>query len=138
MKRLRPWRAALPLAVLPLLLTPAASADTWPTFRGPEARGVSDCQNLPTTWDVAAGTNVRWKADVPGAGHSSPVVWNDRIFVTSAVTARMPTIVLGDAGSSDPVGDKGVHSWRLFCLSAKDGRVLWEKEAFSGAPRAKR
>ena len=84
------------------------------------------------------GKNVRWKAAIPGLGHSSPVVSKDRVFVTSAVTAEAAKLTLGDAGGIDLADDRAPHSWRLFCLSARDGKVLWEKEVTSGLPRAKR
>ena len=76
--------------------TTFARGQDWPSFRGPAATGVADGQNLPGDWDVKAGKNVRWKADVPGVGHSSPIVWGDRVFVTTAVPAEDPTLVLGD------------------------------------------
>ena len=57
----------------------------WPQFRGPYATGVADGQDPPITWDVKEGTNVRWKTPIPGLGHSCPVVWGDRVFLTTAV-----------------------------------------------------
>jgi outer membrane protein assembly factor BamB len=117
----------------------SAHAAEWPSFRGPGASGVADDQGLPVEWNVRTGKNVRWKAAVPGLGHSSPVVWGDRVFVTTAVgaTSEAP-LVLGDEGGIGHAADPGTLSWRLYCLSADDGRVLWHTEAFSGAPRAKR
>ncbi len=115
-----------------------SSAQDWPSFRGPAARGVADGQNLPGDWDVKAGRNVRWKADVPGVGHSSPIVWGDRVFVTTAVPAEDPTLVLGDKGGIDLASDKPPISWRLLCFDAKDGKRLWEREAYAGEPRAAR
>ncbi len=129
--------------LLSLVLVAAAAgsapASDWPSFRGPGARGVADGEGLPVEWNVRSGKNVRWKAAVPGLGHSSPVVWGDRLFVTTAVgaTSEAP-LVLGDEGGIGHATDAGTLSWRLYCLSADDGRVLWHAEAFSGAPRAKR
>ena len=62
-----------------------AAALNWPQFRGPDATGVADGQHPPITWDVKAGTNVQWKTPIPGLGHSCPVVWGDRVFLTTAV-----------------------------------------------------
>lgn len=116
-----------------------AHAGEWPSFRGPGASGVADGQGLPVDWEVRTGRNVRFKAKVPGLGHSSPVVWGDRIFVTTAVGASAEApLVLGDEGGIGLAPDGGTLSWRLYCLSADDGRVLWNTEAFSGRPRAKR
>ena len=127
-----------------LMMTLAASAASlvrgqdWPSFRGPGAAGVADGQNLPGDWDVKAGRNVRWKADVPGVGHSSPIVWGDRVFVTTAVPPEDPKLVLGDKGGIDLAADKPPISWRLLCFDAKDGKKLWEREAYAGEPRAAR
>ena len=65
--------------------SPAATGD-WPQFRGPAASGVGDGLHPPTTWDVPGSRNVRWKTPIPGLGHSSPIVWGDRVFVTTAVS----------------------------------------------------
>jgi outer membrane protein assembly factor BamB len=119
------------------LAAPAAAAD-WPSFRGPRATGVADGADLPVTWDVKTGANVRWKAAVPGLGHSSPIVWGDRIFLTSAVTREPPRVVLGDEGGIRLDDDAQPQSWRLFCLSTRDGRLLWEREVDAGPARAKR
>ena len=96
----------------------AAFGQEWPSFRGPGARGVADGQDLPADWDVKTGRNVRWKTAVPGVGHSSPVVWGDRIFLTTAVPAEPGTLVLGDKGGISLAADKPPISWRLLCLDA--------------------
>lgn len=134
---MRVLAASLALAAV-LSLPDRCFAQEWPSFRGPAATGVADGQNLPSDWDVKAGRNVRWMAEVPGVGHSSPIVWGDRVFVTTAVMAEAPTLVLGDKGSTDPVTDKPPISWRLVCFDARDGKELWERVAFAGAPRAAR
>ena len=113
-------------------------AQTWPSFRGPFARGVADQQDLPTDWDVRTGRNIRWKAEVPGQGHSSPVVWGDRLFVTSVPRENPPSLRLGDSGGIDMADDKVSHTFWVSCLDAKDGKVLWSKAAHSGVPRAAR
>jgi outer membrane protein assembly factor BamB len=69
-----------------LVLTAAASEPNWPQFRGPSADGLGE-GSPPTEWNVDSGKNIRWRTEIPGLGHSSPVVWGDRIFVTSAVPA---------------------------------------------------
>lgn len=128
------------LAVLTLLSSFAvgATAQDWPSFRGPAATGVADGQGLPAEWDVKSGRNVRWKAAVPGVGHSSPVVSGERVFLTTAVPAEAPTLVLGDEGGIDLASDKPPISWRLLCLDARDGRTLWQREVAAGEPRAAR
>src|SRR5438093_1556907 len=54
----------------------------WPQWRGPSGQGLVEGKQYPDTW--SATENVRWKVSVPGSGHSSPIVWKDRIFVTTA------------------------------------------------------
>jgi outer membrane protein assembly factor BamB len=114
------------------------ASGSWPSFRGPFARGVADNQNLPVEWDVRSGRNIRWKAAVPGQGHSSPVVWGDRVYVTSVVRENAPKIALGDTGGISLADDNASHVWRVSCLSATDGKLLWSKDAHSGLPHASR
>ena len=59
---------------LPSLPGAAASTGSWPSFRGPEASGIADGQNLPDTWNVQSGSNVLWRTSIPGLSHSSPIV----------------------------------------------------------------
>jgi outer membrane protein assembly factor BamB len=80
--------------------SPQLADDIWPSFRGRFARGVADDAATPTTWDVAKGKGVRWRARIPGLAHSSPVVWQDRIFVTTAVKLRRAAA--GDAPAQEP------------------------------------
>src|SRR5437867_203010 len=65
-----------------------STAGAWPSFRGSEASGVADGQNLPDTWKVQTGQNILWRTPIPGLAHSSPIVWGDRLFVTSAVSSN--------------------------------------------------
>ena len=139
-RRRRPALRRAPLPC-PRPRTPSS----WPSFRGPDASGVEAAGQPPLTWDVAAGTNVAWKTPIPGLGHSSPVVWGDRIFVTSAVPLPGPggdagvdadsTVTLKEVGS---IPNHARHAWRLYCLDRATGRVLWERTAHEGMPKAKR
>ena len=74
-------------AVVCSLLAPV-QAENWPCFRGPSRQGVTEAKNLPLKWTETEG--VKWKTEVPGEGHSSPVVWGDRIFLTTAVAYGEP------------------------------------------------
>lgn len=124
--------------VAALLMVPGAWAQNWPQFRGEFARGVADGQDLPTTWNVESGENIRWVTDIPGMGHSSPIIWNDRIFLTTAVSEEVPDLVLGDEGGIALVNHDAEHSWRLYCLTKESGEILWSREAFRRMPSAKR
>ncbi|MFN3649532.1 MAG: PQQ-binding-like beta-propeller repeat protein [Armatimonadota bacterium] len=117
----------------------APAAAHWPSFRGPNASGVSPVRGLPLKWDAAAGTGVRWKTPIRGLGHSSPVVWGDRVYVTSAVSGKEnPELKVGLYGDIRPVEDDTVHRWLVFCLDRKSGKVLWERTAHEGVPKVKR
>jgi outer membrane protein assembly factor BamB len=114
-----------------------ASARPWPSFRGLEASGVADGQHPPIHWNVQTGSNVRWKTPIPGLAHSSPVVWGQRLFVTTAVSSDpKPEFKAGNLGGSGASAkDVSRHSWRVYCLDKSDGKILWEKVAIEGVPR---
>lgn len=115
-----------------------AQAQNWPSFRGPQASGVADGQTLPANWDAEKSTNIRWKTPIPGLAHSSPIVWGNRIFVTTAVSeAERLTYVPKDRGIG-LAQDNAKHSWRIYSLDKNSGRILWERIAHEGVPRAKR
>src|SRR5215510_14597594 len=81
----RPVRTALAILLLVTAAVPAPDT-TWPQFRGHAGRAVSAVDSLPTKWSTTI--NVAWKADVPGRGWSSPIVWGDQVFVTSAISTK--------------------------------------------------
>ena len=133
MKRIlfRPCR----LAALLVVLASAAQAQTnWPQFRGIDSRGVGHSDKLPDKW--SATENVAWKAEIPGSGWSSPIVWGDRVFLTTVVntgTTDKPTkgLYFGGNRSTPPETD---HQWKVFCLDLKTGKTLWEKQVHEGKP----
>ena len=111
----------------------------WPQFRGPHACGIASGQDLPLDWDVETGENIRWKTAIPGLGHSSPVVWDNKVFVTTAVgEGKEPTLKVGRYGESPDNPEDFVHHYRLYCLDAETGKVLWEQTAYSGKPKVSR
>jgi outer membrane protein assembly factor BamB len=112
----------------------------WPQFRGPRATGVADGQHPPTTWDVKSGTNVRWKTPIPGLGHSCPIVWGDRVFVTTAISSGDPDpkIRTGNYGDVASVNDVSKHTFQVLCLDRESGKILWTKTAYEGVPKIKR
>jgi outer membrane protein assembly factor BamB len=117
----------------------AAGLD-WPQFRGPHATGVADGQHPPTTWDVKTGTNVRWMTPIPGLGHSCPIVWGDRVFVTTAVSSGEPDpkVRTGNYGDVASVNDVSNHTWQVLCLDRRTGKVLWTRTTYEGMPKIKR
>jgi len=118
----------------------AASAERhWPSFRGPAASGVADGQNLPASWDAASGESLKWKVRIPGLAHSSPVIWGQRIFVTTAVSGRgEATFKPGLYGSGDASDDTSEHQWKVLALDKRSGEILWDRTAHTGVPRDKR
>jgi outer membrane protein assembly factor BamB len=111
----------------------------WPSFRGPDGTGVADGQQPPITWDVKSGKNVRWKTPIPGLGHSCPIVWGNRVFVTTAISsAPNQKIRIGNYGDVESVNDKTKHAWKIFCLDRDSGKILWDRTAYVGVPKIKR
>ena len=116
-----------------------AGAGDWPSFRGREASGVSDKQNLPDTWNPATGENILWRTPIPGLAHSSPIVWGDTIFVTSAISGRgNATFKPGLYGDGDASDDRSSHRWMLYAIDKRTGKIRWERIAAQGEPRNKR
>lgn len=122
-----------------LLCAVTTHAQNWPSFRGSQSAGVSS-EMLPTEWNLEKGTNVAWKTAVPGLGHSSPIAWGNRIYVTTALYLDGETVL--DAknadGSAFHASDLGRHEWRLYALDRKNGKVAWMTTVHTGTPPAKR
>jgi outer membrane protein assembly factor BamB len=90
-------------------------------------------------WDATKNTNVVWKTEIPGLSVSSPVVWGDRVFVTTAIsTDAKQSLRTGLFGDTDPVIDNSTHQWKVLALDKKTGKVLWEQTAHQGTPKTKR
>ena len=134
-------KAASMLAlILGLFSAVVRSGDNWPQFRGPGGDGIGS-GHPPTTWDVETGQNVAWKTPIPGLGHSAPIVWGNRVFVTTAVNAEVeaPAVKTGWlAGSGDPARDEGEWTWQVLCIELETGEILWTKDCCVGKPMIKR
>jgi outer membrane protein assembly factor BamB len=118
-----------PLAVLVLVawctlsaLAEDTASENWPGWRGPRGDGSSLEQDVATEWDGPSGKNIAWKSTIPGGGHSSPIVWNEKIFLA--------TFVEGDDAGQQP--DR-----LLLCLDRKTGKELWRKTVID-APKEKK
>ena len=124
--------------VLALLTLVTVQAENWPQWRGAANSGVSTEKNLPTEW--SATQNVAWKTPLPGRGHSSPVVWGDRIFLTTAIEgpavagAKPPLHKIEGQVFRHPDSVGLEHTWTLnvLALDAKSGKVLWQRTAYEG------
>jgi outer membrane protein assembly factor BamB len=123
----------------PALPAARPAAGSWPSFRGPGASGVADGQDLPATWDARTNEGILWRTPIPGLAHSSPVVWGDRVFVTSAISSRAnATFKPGLYGDGDASDDRSRHRWMLYAIDKRTGKVVWERVAAEGEPRNKR
>ncbi|MEK7678018.1 MAG: PQQ-binding-like beta-propeller repeat protein [Verrucomicrobiota bacterium] len=111
----------------------------WPSFRGPQASGRAEGFTTPETWDVEKGQNLKWKTAIPGLGHSSPVIWGNQLFVTTAVKESAEAeLKVGLYGDINPVNEATKHSWILLCLNKTNGHVLWQQTAHEGMPTFQR
>lgn len=115
----------------------------WPGFRGVGARGVAEGFVLPTQWDIESGNakagGVLWKVNVPGLGHSSPVIWGNKLFVATAVAAKgKAPLMVGRGGQPTAADDNGTQTWSVICYDKKTGDELWQRVAKRGEPRATR
>jgi outer membrane protein assembly factor BamB len=120
-------------------LTPQSTPAIWPSFRGLHAAGIAVNQRLPEKWDGTAGTNVRWSVAIPGLAHSSPIVWGDRLFVTTAISSRPgATFKPGLYGEGTASDDRSRHRWVVLALDRRTGKTLWERTAYEGVPKEKR
>lgn len=132
-------RRVLVACVIVLAASMAARAQNWPAFRGANASGVADGKPAPVSWDVAKGENVLWKTPIPGVAVSSPIVWGNRLFVSTAVSGDpKQTLRSGAYGDVEPISDSSKHSWRLYALDRATGKVVWERIAHEGIPKTKR
>lgn len=138
-------------------VTSGRAPNDWPQFRGAGASGVADAANLPVTFSPTE--NVRWVAEIPGRGWSSPIVWGDRVFVTAAINSgdfKAPStgifgndyaaeltsqglppdevnrrVVARDIELSDEATEV---RYMVYALDARSGNVLWQQEAHKGKP----
>lgn len=112
---------------------------SWPSFRGPQASGIAEQQNLPDRWNAKTGENILWRTPIPGLAHSSPIVWGNRIFVTSAVSSEPnASFRPGLYGDGDASKDRSRHRWMIYAVDKRTGKILWERVAHQGEPLEKR
>jgi len=123
--------------------TPAAGVDDcWPTWRGPAANGTAAQGNPPVTWSESE--NIKWRVEIPGEGHSSPVIWGNKIFLQTAIdtgqvksTATQPappSAAPNGRKSLSTAAPKTVHQFDLVCVERTTGKILWQKTATEAVP----
>lgn len=147
------WVGSLALAAT--VVAAPAPDQNWPQWRGPLQNGVAPNANPPATWSESS--NVKWKVKIPGGGHATPIIWEDRIFIQTAVpTGKKVEAKPGETGSEparknegrpgDPGGKKGrggfgggarpteVHQFAVLCLERQTSKVLWQRTAREEVP----
>jgi len=111
----------------------------WPSFRGPMACGYLENSKTPAVWNIDDPKDVKWKTPIPGLGHSSPVIWDNYLFVTTATTnMNNQSLKLGLYGDIDEADDSRIHEFKVYCLDKNNGKILWERVAHKGIPKSKR
>ena len=121
------------------LMPQACAGQSWPSFRGPLASGVAEGHSVPLKWDAERSENIRWKTYIPGLGHSSPVVWGNRIFITTAIQDKgQSSLKVGMYGDVRSAKEENVFSWHILCIDREDGKILWNRRSYMGKPKVKR
>lgn len=133
------WNMRLLAWIVAAASIAAAAEDNWPGFRGPGAAGAAGNPNLPVTWNVETGENIAWKTAIPGLGLSSPVVWGDLVFLTTAVSSN-PAMVFESKlkGERDDRQDAAEQEFRVLAIDKRTGRIVWNVVAAKSKPRVLR
>ena len=111
----------------------------WPQFRGISATGIAEGFSVPATWNAANNTNIVWKTPIPGLGLSSPIVWGDLVFISTAISGKKDSSLrVGYYGDIQSVNDDTEHEWRVYALDKKTGAIKWQATPYKGVPKIKR
>lgn len=113
---------------------PACAAEAWPQFRGPQSLGIADGAGFPEHWST--NEHVGWKAEIPGRGWSSPIVWRDQVFLTTVVSdgemeAPKKGLYFGGERKEVPAA---THHWLVLSVDQATGRERWRREVHTGRP----
>jgi outer membrane protein assembly factor BamB len=95
--------------------------------------------STPASWNTEKSENILWKTAIPGLGHSSPIIWGDRLFVTTAVNqSKAAPLKVGLYGDPASAEDNDAQQWKVFCLNKRTGKILWQTTAHQGEPKVRR
>lgn len=118
-----------------LCTTLLAGANNWPSFRGIDGNGIGS-GNPPTEWNIKSGKNIRWKKPIPGLALSSPIIWGEKLFLTTAVgTSPDPEFKHDPSWGYRILREKDEWQFKVLCLDKRNGKTLWEKTGFTGIPK---
>ncbi len=119
----------------------ANDGSDWPCFRGMLSRGVAAGHRTAEVWDATDPSDeaILWSVDIPGLGHSSPVIYGDRLFITTAVATTVDVpLQVGQDGNTEAADDNGRQQWLVLCYEKSTGAELWRVVAHEGAPKTTR
>jgi outer membrane protein assembly factor BamB len=127
------------LAALPGVTGVYKPEQNWPQFRGPGGQGIAEGFPTRANWnvDAAAGKldGLLWRVEVPGLGHSSPIIWEDRIYLaTAAPKSGKPSLRIGYYGDVKPAKDDEEQRWLIQCFDKKSGKQKWEQTIRAAKP----
>ncbi|MEE4114787.1 MAG: PQQ-binding-like beta-propeller repeat protein [Marinilabiliaceae bacterium] len=138
-------KAILGLSLISIVALFSASAQDpvpekqWSSYRGHKSQGYLDNVNLPLNWDIDSGHNLLWEKEIPGLALSSPVIWGDRLFITTAISEKDTSGLRTNlSGSVEPVEDSSEHTWKVYCINKHSGDIIWEDSPVEGVPKIKR
>ncbi len=127
------------LLIFCLLFNFSLQAQNWPQFRGERAKGYLEKANHMVEWDLSKNQGIKWSTAIPGLGHSCPVIWGDKLFVTTAISASgKDDLKVGLYGDIDEDPDESVHQFMVYCLNKNTGELIWKQLAHKGVPITKR
>ena len=108
----------------------------WPSYRGYYASGYLDDAQLPDSFNIASSYKVKWNVEVPGMGLSCPVIWDNRVFISTAVSEQdNEGYTTGIYGDIAPVDDSSEHVWKVLCFEKNSGKLILEQYAKQANPK---
>ncbi len=134
---------ALPAVALASRVPAVNSEQNWPGFRGNGAQGIADGYPTRAAWnaDPSAGkvSGVLWRSEIPGLGHSSPIIWGDRIYLGTAVRlSGKASLRIGYYGDVKAAQDNDEQKWMILCFDKKTGKKRWERIVRTSKPATER
>ena len=115
-----------------------AAMTNWPQFRGTDSSGVSDVP-APVVWNLSTGENILWQTPVPGLGHSCPIVWRDKVYLTTAVKeGAKEELKVGLYGDIDSYAEHEMQRWHLMSIDKASGKVVFDKVELEAIPKSQR
>src|ERR1041384_7229866 len=125
------------------LASASKSEQNWPGFRGPGSRGIADGYPTRAAWnadsDMGKPSGILWRTEIPGLGHSSPIIWGDRIYVATAVRlSGKASLRIGYYGDIKAAQDNDEQKWMILCIDKNSGKKIWERVLLTGKPKTER